>query len=117
MELVDTRLEQAARTLGAGPLRVLLTITLPIALPGVIAGMVLGFARSLGEFGATITFAGNIEGQTRTLPSAIYTYSQIPNGDAPAIRLMVISIVLALAAMIASQLLSARLARWSGRTP
>lgn len=112
IELVDQRLEQAARTLGAGPWRVFTTITLPLALPGLLTGMVLAFARSLGEFGATITFAGNIEGSTRTLPTAIYTYTQIPGGDGPALRLMLISIGLSFAALIASELCS----RWlSGR--
>lgn len=109
IELVDRRLEQAARTLGAGWFRVLTTVTLPLALPGLAAGVLLAFARSLGEFGATITFAGNIEGRTRTLPSAIYTYTQIPGGDPAAIRLMVLSIALALAAMIVSQIIARRL--------
>lgn len=111
MELVDRRLEQAARTLGASPWRVFLTITLPLALPGVLTGMVLAFARSLGEFGATITFAGNIEGMTRTLPSAIYTYTQTPGGDGPALRLVCISIAISLAALVASELS----ARWLSR--
>ena len=114
MELVDTRIEQAARTLGASPARVLCTITLPLAAPGLLAGAVLAFARSLGEFGATITFAGNIQGLTRTLPSAIYTYSQSPGGDPPALRLMAISVVLALAALLVSHFLGERLARRLG---
>ncbi len=114
MELVDPRLEQAARTLGASPWRVFATITLPLALPGVLTGMVLAFARSLGEFGATITFAGNIEGATRTLPTAIYTYTQVPGGDGPAMRLMVISIALSFAALIASELCSRWLTRRIG---
>lgn len=114
IELVDTRLEQAARTLGASPWRVFLTITLPLALPGVLTGMVLAFARSLGEFGATITFAGNIEGVTRTLPSAIYTYTQVPGGDGPAMRLVCISIGISLAALIASELTTRWLARRLG---
>jgi molybdate transport system permease protein len=114
MELVDARIEQAARTLGASPLRVFLTITLPLALPGVLAGVLLAFARSLGEFGATITFAGNIEGVTRTLPSAIYTYTQIPSGDAPALRLILISIVISFAALICSELLARKLRRRIG---
>lgn len=103
MALVDPRLEDAARTLGAGPLRVWLTVTVPLALPGVLAGLVLAFARSLGEFGATVTFAGNVAGETRTLPLAIYTYTQMPGGDGPALRLVVISILLALAALWASE--------------
>jgi len=115
VELVDVRIEQAARTLGASPWRVFRTVTLPLAMPGVIAGIVLGFARSIGEFGATITFAGNIEGVTRTLPTAIYTYSQAPGGDGPAVRLMILSVALALGALICSQVLAARTARPIGR--
>ena len=116
MELVDVRIEQAARTLGASPGRVFLTITLPLAMPGVLAGIVLAFARSLGEFGATITFAGNIEGVTRTLPVAIFTYTQIPGGDAPALRLVLISVVLSLAALIVSELLAQRIGKRIGMT-
>ncbi|MDS4042925.1 MAG: molybdate ABC transporter permease subunit, partial [Candidatus Competibacter sp.] len=97
--LVEPRLEEAARTLGAGPLRVWLTVTVPLSLPGILTGLVLAFARSLGEFGATVTFVGNVAGETRTLPLAIYTYTQIPGGDGPALRLVVISILLALAAL------------------
>lgn len=114
MELVDLRVEQAARTLGAGPLRVFLTITLPLAAPGVLAGVVLAFARSLGEFGATITFAGNIEGQTRTLPVAIFTYTQVPGGDGPAMRLIAVSVVLSVVALVVSELLARRLRRKIG---
>ena len=114
IELVDIRIEQAARTLGASPWRVFLTITLPLSLPGVVAGVMLAFARSLGEFGATITFAGNIEGVTRTLPLAVYTYTQVPGGDAPAMRLVLISIGLALAALVASELLARRIGRRIG---
>ncbi len=114
IELVDIRIEQAARTLGASPWRVFLTITLPLSLPGVVAGVMLAFARSLGEFGATITFAGNIEGVTRTLPLAVYTYTQVPGGDAPAMRLVLISIGLALAALVASELLARRVGRRIG---
>lgn len=117
IELVDTRIEQAARTLGASPLRVFLTITLPLALPGALAGVLLAFARSLGEFGATITFAGNIEGVTRTLPVAIYTYSQTPGGDAAAMRLVWISLGLSLAALLASEWLARRIARRLSFTP
>lgn len=101
--LVEPRLEEAARTLGAGPLRVWLTVTVPLSLPGILTGLVLAFARSLGEFGATVTFVGNVAGETRTLPLAIYTYTQMPGGDGPALRLVVISILLALAALWASE--------------
>ncbi len=110
LEAVDQGLEQAARTLGAGRLRVFLTITLPLTLPGVLSGMVVAFARGLGEFGATITFVSNIPGQTRTLPLALYSVLQVPGGEDAAMRLCVISMVLALAALLASELLSRRLA-------
>ena len=109
VELIDERLEEAAATLGASPLQVWLTITFPLALPGVLTGLVLGFARSLGEFGATITFAGNIEGETRTLPLALYTYSQVPGGDGPAMRLLVISVLVSFLAMLGSELAARRL--------
>ena len=108
LEAVDTRLENAARTLGAGPWRAFLTITLPLSLPGVLAGAVLGFARSIGEFGATITFVSNIPGETRTLPLAIYSALQMPDGDAMVARLAGISVVLSLAALVASELLARR---------
>lgn len=108
IEAVDTRLEQAALTLGAHPIWVFLTITLPLALPGIVAGAILGFAKALGEFGATITFVSNIPGETQTLPSAIYSYTQIPNGDGPALRLVVIAIVISMAALFASELLARR---------
>jgi len=114
IEAVDLRLEQTARTLGANAWRTCITITLPLAFPGILAGFVLALARGLGEFGATITFAGNIEGQTRTLPVAIYTYTQTPGGDAPAIRLVVISIILSLAALLVSEVLARRVARRIG---
>lgn len=117
IEAIDVRIEQAARTLGAGPWRVFLTITLPLSFPGILAGAVMAFARSLGEFGATITFAGNIEGETRTLPVAVFTYTQIPGGDAAAVRLVVISVALALAAMVASELLARRIGRRIGAAP
>ena len=110
LELIDRRIETAARTLGAGRFRVAMTITLPLALPGILTGMTLAFARSLGEFGATITFVANIPGQTRTLPIALYTLVQAPGGEAGAIRLMVISLVLALAALGISELLARRVA-------
>jgi molybdate transport system permease protein len=100
---VDRHLEIAAQTLGAHPIRVFFTITLPLALPGIITGLILAFSRSLGEFGATITFVGNIEGETRTLPLAIYTYTQVPDGDIPALRLVILSMVLALGALMISE--------------
>ncbi len=112
--LVEPRLEEAARTLGAGPLRVWLTVTVPLSLPGILTGLVLAFARSLGEFGATVTFVGNVAGETRTLPLAIYTYTQIPGGDGPALRLVIISILLALAALWVSELGARRVERMLG---
>lgn len=114
MQLVDTRLENAARTLGASPVRVFFSITLPLALPGVLVGAILSFSRSLGEFGATITFVGNIADETRTLPLAIYTTINTPGGEAPAIRLIWISIVIALASLLVSNYLSKRAARRLG---
>jgi molybdate transport system permease protein len=109
IENVDQGLETAARTLGAGPLRVFFTVTLPLILPGVLSGAVLSFARSLGEFGATITFVSNIPGQTRTLPLALYTLTQVPGGDAGAVRLCVLAVVIALLALVTSESLSHRL--------
>ncbi len=103
IEAVDRRLEQAASTLGAEPFRVFLTVTLPLALPGVLAGMVLGFAKAIGEFGATITFVSNIPGETQTISSAIYSLIQTPDGDTAALRLVVVSIVIAMSALIASE--------------
>ncbi len=108
LEAVDTRLEQAARTLGAGRWRVFFTITLPLTLPGIIVGTVLAFARSLGEFGATITFVSNIPGETRTLPLAMYTLIETPGAEGAAARLCVIAIVLALASLLLSEWLT----RW-----
>ena len=109
LEAVDRRLEGAARTLGAGRWRVFRTITLPLSMPGVLAGTVLGFARSLGEFGATITFVSNVPGQTQTLPLAIYAALQRPDGDAIALRLSALSVLIALAALVASELLARRM--------
>lgn len=106
LEAVDPRLEQAARTLGAGPWRTFVTITLPLAAPGVLAGAVLGFARSLGEFGATITFVSNIPEETRTLPLAIYAALQLPGGDSAVWRLALMAVALSLAALVASEALS-----------
>lgn len=108
LEAVDPRLEQAARTLGASPGRVFLTVTLPLALPGVLAGAVLGFARSLGEFGATITFVSNIPGETRTLPLAIYAALQVPGGEDAVWRLALVSVALSPAALVASEALARR---------
>ena len=111
IEAVDRRLENAARTLGAGPWRVFWTLTLPLSIPGLLAGAVLGFARSIGEFGATITFVSNVPGETRTLPLAIYSVLQQPDGDAMALRLSAISIALSLAALVASEMLARRAGR------
>lgn len=108
IEAVDRRLEEAARTLGASRWRVNATITLPLALPGIIAGAVLGFARSIGEFGATITFVSNIPGETRTLPLAIYSALQTPGGEAAVTRLAVLSVLISLAALVASEALVRR---------
>src|ERR1700726_3645851 len=109
-EAIDRRLEDAAATLGANRMLVFLTVTLPLALPGIIAGVVLCFARALGEFGATITFVSNIPGETQTISAAIYTLTQVPGGDAAAGRLVLISIALAFAALVASGWLSRRAA-------
>lgn len=108
IEAVDRRLEQAAETLGAHPARVFATITLPLALPGLLAGAVLGFARSLGEFGATITFVSNIPGETRTLPIAIYSALQMPGSEAEVTRLSLIAVALSLVALVASDVLARR---------
>lgn len=113
-QLIDSRLESTARTLGAGPWRVFFTITLPLALPGILVGALLSFSRSLGEFGATITFVGNVEGETRTLPLAIYSYVHQSGGESPAMRLIWISITLALVALLASNALQRRLQRQLG---
>jgi len=114
IEAVDRRLEAAAGTLGANPVMVFLTVTLPLILPGVLAGAILGFAKAMGEFGATITFVSNIPGETRTLPTAIYTYLNVPGGDAGAIRLTLISVALSLAALLVSEGLARRAARHVG---
>ena len=111
IEGMDRRLETAARTLGAPPVWVFLSISLPLMAPGVLTGTILAFARCLGEFGATITFVSNIPGETRTLPLALYTYTQVPGGLDGAFRLMVIAIVIAFAALIASELLARALRR------
>ncbi len=111
IESVDRKLEAAAGTLGAGPLWVFGSVTLPLMLPGIIAGAILSFAKAMGEFGATITFVSNIPGETQTLPSAIYTFTQVPGGDAGALRLTSISVIISMAALIASELLARRVGR------
>lgn len=108
IEAIDRRLEQAARTLGARPLWVFASVTLPLMLPGILTGVVLAFARSLGEFGATITFVSNIPGETRTLPIALFTLTQTPDGETGALRLVVISVALALVALFISEILARR---------
>ena len=114
IDAVDRKLEAAAATLGAGPVRVFFTITLPLILPGIVAGTILGFAKALGEFGATITFVSNIPGETQTLAAAIYTYTQVPGGEAGAARLTAISIAISLLALVASEVLARRIARRMG---
>ncbi len=112
--MIDTRLERAANTLGAGRLDTFLSITLPLALPGIVAGAVLCFSRSLGEFGATMSFVGNIPGETRTLPLAIYSFTHVPDGEAAATRLVLLSIALALGALLASHAIARRAERRLG---
>ena len=115
IDAVDQGLEAAARTLGATPLGIFFSITLPLAWPGILTGMVLGFARSLGEFGATITFVSNIPGETRTLPLALYSLTQVPGSEGAALRLVVISTLLAFAALIGSEMAARRIrARMEG---
>ncbi|AZO00393.1 molybdate ABC transporter permease subunit [Mesorhizobium sp. M9A.F.Ca.ET.002.03.1.2] len=111
IEAVDRRIEAAAGTLGANPLWVFGTITLPLILPGLIAGAILSFAKAMGEFGATITFVSNIPNETQTLPSAIYTFTQVPGGDTGALRLTLISIVISMAALVASEVLARRVGK------
>ena len=108
IEAIDRRLEDAASTLGANRAWTFTTVTLPLALPGIIAGMMLAFARALGEFGATITFVSNIPGETQTISAAIYSLIQVPGGDADALKLVVISIVICVAALLASEWLAKR---------
>jgi molybdate transport system permease protein len=108
IEAVDQRVEQGASTLGASPVWVFATVTLPLAWPGVLAGTVLCFAKALGEFGATITFVSNIPGETQTIPSAIYSYTQTPGGEAGALRLSLIAAAIAFAALVGSELLARR---------
>lgn len=111
IEAVDPKLEQAAGTLGASPVWVFLTVTLPLILPGIVAGAILAFAKAMGEFGATITFVSNIPGQTQTLPSAIYAFLQVPGGEGQAFRLVVISVVVAMGALLLSEWISRAVAR------
>ncbi len=111
IEAVDRRLEEAAGTLGASPLWVFATVTLPLMLPGILAGLVLCFAKAMGEFGATITFVSNIPGETQTLPSAIYSLTQVPGGDAGALRLTLASVAISMAALVASEWLARRAGR------
>lgn len=106
IEAVDRKLEDAAGTLGASPLWVFATVTLPLILPGIIAGMILSFAKAMGEFGATITFVSNIPGETQTLSAAIYTFTQVPGGDAGAFRLTIISVMISMVALIASEFMA-----------
>ena len=111
IEAVDPKLEQAAATLGASRLMVFVTVTLPLVLPGIIAGAILAFAKAMGEFGATITFVSNIPGQTQTLPSAIYAFLQVPGGEASALKLVGVSVALAMGALLASEALARRAAQ------
>ncbi|HEY0525372.1 MAG TPA: molybdate ABC transporter permease subunit [Stellaceae bacterium] len=111
IEAVDRKLEQAAGTLGASPAWTFLVVTLPLILPGILAGAMLAFAKSLGEFGATITFVSNIPGETRTLSAAIYTLTQVPGGDAAALRLAAVSVAISMAALLLSELLARRVGR------
>lgn len=111
IEAVDRRLEEAAGTLGANPLWVFLLVTLPLTLPGIIAGMILCFAKAMGEFGATITFVSNIPGETQTLPTAIYTLTQIPGGETGAMRLTLVSIAISMSAVVVSELIARRVGR------
>ncbi|MCF8476374.1 MAG: molybdate ABC transporter permease subunit [Pseudolabrys sp.] len=108
IEAIDRRLEDAAATLGANRLWLFITITLPLALPGIIAGMMLAFARALGEFGATITFVSNIPGETQTISAAIYTLTQVPGGDAAALQLVIVAVVISVAALMASEFFARR---------
>ncbi|MEP3634341.1 MAG: molybdate ABC transporter permease subunit [Shimia thalassica] len=111
IEAVDPKLEQAAATLGASKIWVFLTVTLPLILPGVLAGTILAFAKAMGEFGATITFVSNIPGQTQTLPSAIYAFLQVPGGESSALKLVIVSVVIAMTALLASEVIAQRMAK------
>jgi molybdate transport system permease protein len=114
IEAVDRKLEEAAETLGAGPPWIFLSVTLPLALPGVVAGMILAFAKAMGEFGATITFVSNIPGETQTIASAIYSFTQVPGGDVAAMRLTVVAIIISFAALLASEAVARLLSRKAG---
>ncbi len=111
IEAVDRRLEEAAGTLGASPAAVFALVTLPLVLPGIIAGLILSFARSMGEFGATITFVANIPGETQTLPSAIYTFTQVPGGEGDALKLTLVAVAVSTAALALSEALARRASR------
>jgi molybdate transport system permease protein len=111
IEAVDPKLEQAAATLGANRISTFAFVTLPLILPGVVAGAIIAFAKAMGEFGATITFVSNIPGETQTLPSAIYAFLQVPGGDASAMRLVAISLIVAVGALLVSEIVSTRVAR------
>uniref|UniRef100_UPI003563857A molybdate ABC transporter permease subunit n=1 Tax=Rhodosalinus sp. TaxID=2047741 RepID=UPI003563857A len=114
IEAVDPKLEAAGATLGASPPWVFVTVTLPLVLPGVLAGAVLAFAKAMGEFGATITFVSNIPGETRTIPSAIYAFLQVPGGEGAALRLVAVSVAVAMGALLLSEWLARRVARRVG---
>jgi len=117
IEAVDQQYEDAARTLGANSLQVFLSITFPLSYPGILAGAVLGFAKALGEFGATITFVSNIPGETQTLPSAIYALTQSPDGDIPALRLAGLAVLISIGAILYSEMLAQRVRRTRGAIP
>lgn len=110
IEAVDPKLEEAAATLGASRPWVFVTVTLPLVMPGILAGAILAFAKAMGEFGATITFVSNIPGETQTLPSAVYAFLQVPGGEGPALRLVVVSVAIAMGALLASEMLARRAA-------
>ena len=114
IEAVDPGLEEAAATLGASPRWVFATVTLPLILPGVLAGSILAFAKAMGEFGATITFVANIPGHTQTLPSAVYAFLQVPGGESAAARLVIVAIVIAMGALLLSEVLARRMAKRVG---
>ncbi len=111
VEAVDPKLEQAGATLGASRAWVFLTVTLPLIAPGIVVGAILAFAKAMGEFGATITFVSNIPGETQTLPSAIYAFLQVPGGEAPAMRLLLVSVAVAMLALLLSEVIATRVAR------
>ena len=114
IEAVDPKLEQAAATLGASRFWIYVTVTLPLIMPGVLAGSILAFAKAMGEFGATITFVSNIPGQTQTLPSAVYAFLQVPGAEASAMRLVILSVIIAMGALLLSEVLSRRVAKRIG---